>query len=70
MRCMRDCITEVERDKLFSLPEDQRGDSQLKHGDLHSREAVQGTLERADESTLDLLHLSGVEEISEVLGGM
>jgi len=65
---MRDCVAEVERDKLFSLPEDERGDSQLKHGDLRCREAMQGVLERADEGTLDLLHLGGVEEVSEVLG--
>ena len=67
---MRDCVAEVERDKLFSLPEDERGDSQLKHGDLHSRAAVQGALERADEGTLDLLHLGVVEEVSKVLGCM
>ena len=65
---MRDCVAEVERDKLFSLLEDERGDSQLKHGDLCSREAVQGALQRAHEATLDLLHLGGVEEVSEVLG--
>jgi len=69
---MRDCVAEVERDKLFSLLEDERarGGSQLKHGDLRSREAVQGALERADEGTLNLLHLGGVEEVSEVLGCM
>jgi len=44
------------------------GDSQLKHGDLCSSEAVQGALKRVDEGTLDLLHLGGVEEVSEVLG--
>jgi len=67
---MRDCVAEVERDKLFSLLEDERGDSQLKHADLCSREAVQGALKRANEATLDLLHLGGVEEVSEVLGCM
>ena len=65
---MRDCVAEVERDKLFSLSEDERGDFQLKHGNLCSREAVQGALKGADEGTLDLLHLGGVEEVSEVLG--
>ena len=65
---MRDCVAEVERDKLFSLSEDERGNSQLKHGDLCSRKAVQGALKRADEGTLDLLHLCGVEDVSEVLG--
>jgi len=44
---MRGCVAEVERDKLVSLPEDERKDSQLKHGDLRSRETVQGVLERA-----------------------
>jgi len=29
---------------------------------------VQGALERADEGALDLLHLGGVEKVSEVLG--
>jgi len=68
--CVRDCEAEVERDKLFSLSENESGDSQLKHGDLCSCEAVQGALKRADEGTLDLLHLGGVEEVSEVLGYM
>ena len=67
---MRDCVTEVERDKIFSLPEDERGDSQLEHGDLRNRETVQGARERADEGTLDLLHLGGVGKVSEVLGCM
>ena len=66
--CMRDCVAEVEQDKLCNLPEDERGDSQLEHGDLRSRETVQGALERADEGALDLLHLGGVEKVSEVLG--
>jgi len=43
---VRDCVTEVERDKLLSLAEEKRGDSHLKHGDLRCREAVQGALER------------------------
>ena len=67
---MRDCVAEVERDKLFSLAEEERGDSHLKHGDLRCREAVQGALERAYEGTLDLLHLGGVGKVSEVLGCM
>jgi len=64
---MRDCVVEVGRDKLFSLPEDERGDSQLEHDDLCNCETVQGALERADEGALDLLHLGGVEKVSEVL---
>jgi len=48
--------------------EDESGDSQLKHGDLRCREAMQGVLERAYEGTLDLLHLGGVQKVSEVLG--
>jgi len=42
-----DCVAEVERDNLFSLSEEERGDSHLKHVDLRCREAVQGALERA-----------------------
>jgi len=68
--CVRDCVAEVERDKLFSFAEDERGDSQLKHGDLCCREAMEGALERAYEGTLDLLHLGGVQKVSEVLGCM
>ena len=67
---MRDCVAEVQRDKLFSLEEEERGDSHLKHGDLHCREVVQGAMERAYEGTLDLLHLGGMEKVSEVLGCM
>jgi len=52
------------------LSEDERGDFQRNHGDLRNREALQGALKRADEGTLDLLHLGGVEEVSEVLGYM
>jgi len=44
---VRDCVAEVERNKLFSLSENERGDSHLKHGDLRCLEAVQGALERA-----------------------
>ena len=44
---MRDCVTEVEQDKLFSLAEEKRGDSHVKHGDLRCREVLQGALERA-----------------------
>jgi len=44
---VRDCVAEVERDKLFSLAEEERGDSHLKHGDLRCRETVQNALERA-----------------------
>jgi len=50
---MRDCVKQVERDELFSLPENQRGDSELEHGDLGNRETVQGALKRADEGALD-----------------
>jgi len=42
---MRDCVAEVERDKLFSLPEDERRNFQLEHGDLSNRERVQVALE-------------------------
>jgi len=48
---VRDCVAEVERDKLRSLEEEERGDSHLKHGDLRCREAVQGP-GRAGESLL------------------
>ena len=65
---MRDCVKQVERDELFSLPENQRGDSELEHGDLGNRETVQGALKRADEGALDLLHLDGTEKVSEILG--
>jgi len=64
---MCDCVAEVERDKLFSLPENERGDAQLEHGDLRNRETVQDALERADKGALDLLHLGGVEKVSDVL---
>ena len=63
---MRDYVAEVERDKLFSLHEDERRDALLEHGDLHNFETVQGALERADGGALDLLHLGGVEKVSEV----
>jgi len=43
---VRDCVAEVERDKLFTLAEEERGDSHLKYGDLRCRSVVQGALER------------------------
>jgi len=30
---MRDCVPEVERDKLFSVPEHEKGNSELEHSD-------------------------------------
>jgi len=37
---VRDCVAEVERDELFSLSEEERGESHLKHGDLRYSETV------------------------------
>jgi len=61
---MRDCVPEVERDKLFSLPEDERGNSEFKHGDLRNRETAQAALERADECQSQTVTLACVTALA------